>query len=206
MESILRYFPDLSEIQIKKLTDLQDIYRSWNSRINVISRKDLENFYIHHVLHSLAIARFTNFAGGSRILDVGTGGGFPGIPLAIFFPDSLFFLLDSVGKKIMVVKSVAAETGLKNVFAVRKRIEEEKDQYDFIVARAVTGFSDLVRLIRKNIAPVSRNKLKNGIIALKGGDITSELLSFREDVFVYNIKDFFSEPWFETKKLVYMAL
>lgn len=206
MESILRYFPDLSEVQIKQLTDLHDIYRFWNSRINVISRKDLDNFYIRHVLHSLAIARFTEFAPGTRILDAGTGGGFPGIPLSIFFPDSLFFLLDSVGKKIRVVKSVALETGLKNIIAVRKRIEEEQDRYDFVVARAVMEFTDLVKLIRKNIAPVSRNKVKNGILALKGGEISSELRSFTGKTVVCNIKDFFSEPWFETKLLVYMAL
>jgi len=205
IESIIRYFPDLSDFQIKQFSELQKIYRIWNSRINLISRKDFDNFYIHHVLHSLAVAKFIEFAGGSRILDVGTGGGFPGVPLAIMFPDSRFILLDSIDKKLKVILSVAAESRLTNIMTIRKRIEAEKGRYDFIVGRAVTRFPEFVRLTRKNIEPFNRNKIRNGIIYLKGGDLSAELGSFTKKAEIRNIKDFFSEPYFETKKIVYLA-
>jgi 16S rRNA (guanine527-N7)-methyltransferase len=206
IENILKYFPDLSDVQIKQLAGLMDIYSKWNSKINVISRKDFDNFYIHHVLHSLSVAKFTEFAAGTRILDAGTGGGFPGIPLAIVFPDCRFFLLDSIEKKIRVVSSVAKESGLMNVTAVRKRIEEEEDLFDFVVSRAVAGFQELVRLIKKNIDPVSRNKIANGIISLKGGDLAEELASFYSKPVVFDINEFFPESYFKTKKIVYMPL
>lgn len=201
---ILRYFPDISDSQISRFSRLKDIYQIWNRRINVISRKDFDNFYIHHVLHSLAIAKFIHFANGTRILDAGTGGGFPGVPLAIIFPDAEFFLLDSIEKKIRVVSSVADELDLMNVKPIRKRIEEEKGSYDFVVSRAVTAFPEFVKLTGKNIDPGNKNKIRNGIIYLKGGDLSAELGPFIKKIVIRNITDFFSEPYFETKKIIYL--
>ena len=205
-EIILRYFPDLTGSQIDRFSKLKNIYRTWNSRINVISRKDFDNFYVHHVLHSLAIAKIIHFAGGTRILDAGTGGGFPGIPLAVFFPDSEFFLLDSIEKKIKVVSSVAAELEITNVKPLCKRIEEEKGKYEFILSRAVSAFPEFVKLTRKNIGTENRNELRNGIICLKGGDLAAELGPFIQKAVIWNIPDFFYESWFETKKIVYLPL
>ncbi len=205
-EIIRKYFPDLTGSQITMFSKLEEVYRQWNARINVISRKDFDNFYTHHVLHSLAISKIIRFREGTRVLDAGTGGGFPGIPLAIMFPDVRFFLLDSIAKKINVVSSVADELGLKNVSPVRKRIEEETGRYDFIVSRAVMAFPQLVKLTRKNI---SRNKAGegiNGIICLKGGDLTEELLPFKDKAIVHDISSFFPEPWFESKRTVYLPL
>ncbi len=180
VEALFRYFPSLSDIQVEQFTKLRTLYQEWNSRINVISRKDMENFYIHHVLHSLAIARFISFNPQTRILDAGTGGGFPGIPLAIIFPAAEFTLLDSIDKKIRVVSSVARELGLTNVSPLRKRIEEEKNKYDFVISRAVSEFSLFVKLTGKNIDHVSRNSIENGIIYLKGGDLDQETCSFQD--------------------------
>lgn len=205
-EIIRRYFPDLTGPQITLFSKLEEVYSQWNSRINVISRKDFDNFYTHHVLHSLSIAKVIRFGDGSRVLDAGTGGGFPGIPLAIMFPRVNFFLLDSIAKKIMVVSSVADELGLKNVVPVRKRIEEETGRYEFVISRAVMAFPELVKLTRKNISRNKEGETRNGIICLKGGDLTEELLPFRDRAIINDISSFFPEPWFGSKKIVYLPL
>jgi 16S rRNA (guanine527-N7)-methyltransferase len=196
----------LSASQKENLSKLKEIYDRWNSMINVISRKDMDNFFVHHVLHSLAIAKVINFLPGTRIIDVGTGGGFPGIPLAIMFPETEFTLLDSIGKKIKVVKAVSDEIGLKNVIPVRKRIEEENSKFHFVISRAVTVFPEFVTLTSKNIDPVGTNSLGNGILYLKGGDLTNELLQFKNKVKVWPIKGFFDESFFETKVIVYLPV
>jgi 16S rRNA (guanine527-N7)-methyltransferase len=196
-----KYFPLLAHDQIEKLRSLQQIYARWNLMINVISRKDMENFMVHHVLHSLALAKTFSFLPGTTILDAGTGGGFPGIPLAIVFPGSNFTLLDATGKKIRVVSAVAEELGLKNVMAVQKRIEDEHGSYDFVVSRGVTGFMDFVKLTSKNVKPGDGN---NGIICLKGGDLTKELGRYLDRCRIWNIADFFDEPYFESKKIVWL--
>ncbi len=203
-EDFLRYFPQLTESQRLKFTELKGIYDRWNSMINVISRKDMDQFYIHHVLHSLSIGKVISFNKGTTILDVGTGGGFPGIPLAIMFPDSEFSLLDSTGKKIKVVSAVKDELKLDNVILLNKRAEDEKGRFHFIVSRAVTGFPDFVKIVRKNIHTGSINDLRNGILYLKGGDLKDELSMFKNSVKVWEISRFFEEPFFETKKIVYL--
>ena len=205
-ECIFKYFPLLSHDQREKLSELKEIYDRWNSMINVISRKDMNNFYVHHVLHSLSIAKVIDFVPGTTILDVGTGGGFPGIPLAILFPDSEFTLLDSIEKKIKVVRAVSDELGLKNVIPVRKRIEDEPGKFQFIVSRAVTSFPDFVKLTAKNLSRNGTNKLENGIFYLKGGDLTDELSQFRNSTKVWLIKDIFNESFFETKVIVYLPV
>jgi 16S rRNA (guanine527-N7)-methyltransferase len=206
MDEILKYFPDLSDLQKEQFSSLKNLYEEWNSRINLISRKDIGNFYIHHVLHSLAIAKIVTFNPCSNILDVGTGGGFPGIPLSILFPSVKFSLLDSIEKKIKVVREVSEELNLTNVNPVRMRVEDHKEKYDFIVSRAVTAFPDFVKLISKNIQTEGKNRIKNGILYLKGGDLSGELMTFLNRAVIYDIKDFFSEPFFETKRIVYMPL
>jgi len=203
-ENIFRYFPSLSGNKIEQLSGLKQIYGNWNSMINVISRKDMDNFMVHHVLHSMSIAKIINFAPHTRILDVGTGGGFPGIPLAIMFPDAEFTLLDSIEKKIKVVTAVAGELELKNVIPVRKRVEEEKGKFHFVISRAVTSFPEFVKMTLKNIDKSETNSIRNGILYLKGGDLSVETDMYKENLKVWSIKDFFSEPFFETKKIIHL--
>ncbi len=174
--------------------------------INLVSRKDMENFMTHHVLHSMSIAKVISFSPGTKILDVGTGGGFPGVPMAILFPDTEFTLLDSIDKKIKVVNAVKEELKLENVIASRKRAEDEKEKYDFVISRAVTAFPEFVNLTKKNISIEGKNSLRNGIIYLKGGDFEEELVPFKKRVNVWNIKDFYNEPFFETKKIIYLSV
>lgn len=204
VESIFNYFPFLTNVQREQLSQLKEIYDRWNGMINVISRKDMDNFYIHHVLHSLSIAKVISFSPATKILDVGTGGGFPGIPLAILFPDSEFTLLDSIGKKIKVVTAVAEELELINVFPLRRRVEEEKGKYHFIVSRAVTEFPAFLKLTAKNIDSREINSLGNGILYLKGGDLSEELSLFQKRVRIWEIKNFFKESFFESKKIIYL--
>ena len=204
-EEIFRYFPSLTRIQKEQLSELGPIYTRWNSMINVISRKDMDNFMLHHVLHSMALARVISFASGTTILDVGTGGGFPGIPLAIMFPDSGFTLLDSIEKKIKVVASVADELGLKNVTPLRRRVEDENGKYHFIVSRAVTDFQSFVKMTLKNLDKHHINSLRNGILYLKGGDLSGEMSVYANRLTLWDIRNFFSEPYFETKKILYLV-
>jgi len=203
-EVIFRYFPSLSPLQKNKIAMLQSLYLRWNSMINVISRKDMDNFFIHHVLHSLSIAKIISFKSGTYILDVGSGGGLPGIPLAIMFPESKFMLLDSVKKKISVISAIAGELDLENVTTAWKRAEDEESKYDFITGRAVMQFNKFVKLTTKNILSNGNNRLKNGIIYLKGGEIDEELAEFRDKITVWNIKEFFNESFFVTKKIIYL--
>lgn len=202
---INKYFPYLNESQKSKLSTLYNIYESWNSKINLISRKDFENFYLHHVLHSLAIAKFIEFRDNTTILDVGTGGGFPGIPLAILFPNCKFHLIDSIGKKIKVIEDIKNQLRLINVSCEQIRVEKLNLKYDFVISRAVTAFPDFVKMTKKNIKQLSFNKLKNGIIYLKGGDLEHELEQFKE-ISILNIKNYFEEDFFETKKIVYHVI
>jgi 16S rRNA (guanine527-N7)-methyltransferase len=206
IDCILKYFPQLAPEQKEQFSALYGLYDDWNSKINVISRKDIQNLYVHHVLHSLSIAKVIRFTNGTSILDVGTGGGFPGIPLAIFFPDCRFVLLDSVGKKIKVVAEIAQAIGLKNVEFRHCRIEEEKGKYDFVVNRAVMPLADLMKMVQKNIFVEQRNSLPNGIICLKGGNLENEIQPFRKKVEIDELQTFFEEEFFETKKLVYLPV
>lgn len=203
---IFNYFPNLSACQTEQINQLYDLYVDWNNKINVISRKDIENLYCHHVLHSLSIAKVISFRPGTKILDFGTGGGFPGIPLAILFPDVEFTLIDSIGKKTKVAQAVAEAIGLKNVRVFHKNIIEEKEKYDFVVCRAVTNTNDLVRLVRKNVASAQRNSLPNGIICLKGGDLSQELKSYRNSSETWDLSQYFTEEFFETKHVVYIHI
>jgi len=206
MEIIRKYFPDLSETQLNRVAQLKELYNYWNGQINVISRKDIDNLYVNHVLHSLAISRAVTFLDGSKVLDVGTGGGFPGIPLAILFPNVQFHLVDSIGKKIKVVEAVAAGLNLENVSCEQIRAEQLKDKYDFVVSRAVTSLPEFVSWIQGKISKQHRHKIKNGIFYLKGGDLEEELKPFRKIATTFDISDFFKEEYFNTKKIVYLPL
>ncbi|MBQ6741663.1 MAG: 16S rRNA (guanine(527)-N(7))-methyltransferase RsmG [Bacteroidales bacterium] len=206
MDVILKYFPNLTERQREQFAALLPLYGEWNAQINVISRKDMDHFYEHHVLHSLAIAKVMPFAPMSEILDVGTGGGFPGIPLAILFPDARFTLIDSIGKKIKVVSDVIDRVGLQNSKAMQIRAEQLDGEFDFVVSRAVTTLGEFVPWVKKKISKSQYNPLRNGILYLKGGDLTNELFTFRHKVKTWDISDFFEEEFFETKKVIYLPL
>ena len=205
MEFILKYFPNLTDVQKKQFQQLEALYQDWNSKINVISRKDIDELYVKHVLHSLAIAKIQKFEPGTYVLDVGTGGGFPGIPLAILFPETRFYLIDVILKKINVVKAVAEALELKNVKAEQMRAENVKGDFDFIVSRAVTNMPDFVSWIKDRVKKQQKHELKNGILYLKGGDLTEELAAF-PNAKEYDIADFFEGEFFETKKVVYLPL
>lgn len=205
-EIIFQYFKDINDEQRAQFRALGPLYQEWNAKINVISRKDIDNLYMHHVLHSLGIAKVVNFRQGSNILDIGTGGGFPGIPLAILFPNCKFKLIDSIGKKTRVAAAVANAIGLKNVVVEHRNVIEEKNKYDFVVSRAVMNVSDLVKLIRKNVSKEQRNALPNGLICLKGGDMTEEIAPFRNHSEVWNLKSYFNDEFFDTKKVMYIQL
>lgn len=206
MDLILKYFPNITERQKEQFAALPEIYADWNSKINVISRKDMDNFVEHHVLHSLAIAKVVQFKPMADIMDLGTGGGFPGIPLAIMFPESNFYLVDSIGKKIKVVKDVANQLQLGNVTAEQIRAEEVRRDFDFIVSRAVTDLSQFVGWVRGKISDINYHKIHNGIIYLKGGDLTEEIAPFKKKVHLIDISDFFEEEYFATKKVICMPM
>ena len=206
MEIINKYFPELTEEQREQFAALYDLYTDWNSKINVISRKDITNLYEHHVLHSLAIAKAIQFRPETEIMDLGTGGGFPGIPLAIMFPDAHFHLVDSIGKKVKVATEIAQSVGLKNVTTRHCRAEDEKKKFDFIVSRAVMPLADLIKIVRKNIRKEQKNSYPNGILCLKGGDLSRELAPFKHKAEVIDLNNYFNEEYFDTKKLVYITV
>ena len=204
--TIIEDYFKLTERQAEQFAQLDALYHDWNSKINVISRKDIDHLYEHHVLHSLAIAKLLPFQPGSTIMDIGTGGGFPGIPLAILFPECQFLLIDSIGKKIKVASEVAQALGLQNVVCKQERAEEEKQKFDFVVSRAVMPLPDLVRLVRKNISSKQHNAVPNGIVVLKGGDLKAELAPYIKTAEVTPCSQFFSGEWFETKQVIYLPM
>lgn len=206
MEIILKYFPQLTERQKEQFAALYDLYTDWNSKINVISRKDITNLYEHHVLHSLGIAKVINFRPDTEVMDLGTGGGFPGIPLAILFPDVQFHLVDSIGKKVKVATEVAQAIGLENVTTRHCRAEEETRKFDFVVSRAVMPLADLIKIIRKNIKKEQQNALPNGLICLKGGELSHEILPVKHKSMLHELKNDFQEEYFDTKKVVYVTI
>lgn len=206
MDQVFKYFPELTERQKEQYAALPALYEDWNSKINVISRKDMANFVEHHVLHSLSIAKVVQFKTMADIMDLGTGGGFPGIPLAIMFPDANFYLVDSVGKKIKVVQDVIGQLGLTNAKAEQVRAEQVARQFDFVVSRAVTDLSEFVGWVKGKISDIHYHKLRNGILYLKGGDLTEELAPFRKKARLFEISEFFVEPWFAEKKVIYLPM
>ena len=206
MEEIIKYFPQLTPVQVEQFTALYELYRDWNAKINVISRKDIENLYLHHVLHSLAIAKAIHLKDNTKILDFGTGGGFPGIPLAILFPRCQWKLIDGTGKKIRVATEVANSIGLKNVVAEHLRGEDEKGLFHFVVSRAVMPLPDLVKIVRKNISKEQINSMVNGVFCLKGGDVEDEIRPFKNKAEITPINTWFTEPWFEEKSVVYLPV
>lgn len=206
VQLVYDHFKDLSEMQREQFAALDALYHDWNAKINVISRKDIDNLYPHHVLHSLGIAKVIRFRPGTEVLDLGTGGGFPGIPLAIMFPESRFTLMDSIGKKVKVAEAVAEAIGLENVTAVHRNVIEEKGKYDFVVSRAVADMAELVRLVKKNIRRDSHNALPNGIICLKGGDLHHELKPFKRVSEQWELSTYFDDEFFKTKKVAFVAM
>lgn len=206
MELIIKYFPDLTDDQKAHFIKLDELYRFWNAQINLISRKDIDNLYLHHILHSLALTKVISFNNGARVMDVGTGGGFPGIPLAIMFPEVQFHLVDSIGKKIKVVKEVASALNLPNVTAEHIRVEQIKEKYDFIVSRAVTTLPEFYNWVQGKVSKQKRHKITNGLFYLKGGDLIQEIEPFKKKASVFSISDFFQEEYFITKKIVYLPM
>lgn len=206
MEQILKYFTNLTSEQQRQYAALFELYKDWNSKINVISRKDIDNLYEHHVLHSLAIAKALRFQPGTNIMDFGCGGGFPGIPLAIMFPECRFKLIDGTGKKIRVCQEISQAIGLKNVVAEHLRGEDEKGKYDFIVSRAVMPLPDMVKIVKKNVSKEQRNAMPNGIFCLKGGDLQAETKPYRRIVEITDLDAYFEEEWFKEKHLVYLPV
>ena len=206
MDEIRKYFTELTATQLEQLTQLGELYRTWNERINVVSRKDIDNLYLHHVLHSLAIAKYVQFKTGTRVLDFGTGGGFPGIPLAIVFPECRFKLIDRTAKKIRVTQEIAAAIGLTNATAEQKAGEEERGEYDFVVSRAVMPLPDLMKIVKKNISREQRNALPNGLICLKGGNLDAETRTVKKIVDITPVGNWFEDEWFEEKNVVYVPM
>ena len=206
MDEIRKYFTELTATQLEQLTQLGKLYRTWNERINVVSRKDIDNLYLHHVLHSLAIAKYVQFKAGTRVLDFGTGGGFPGIPLAIVFPECRFKLIDRTAKKIRVTQEIAAAIGLTNATAEQKAGEEERGEYDFVVSRAVMPLPDLMKIVKKNISREQRNALPNGLICLKGGNLDAETCTVKKVVDITPVGNWFEDEWFEEKNVVYVPM
>jgi len=206
MTIIKKYFPNLSEKQLQQFEQLDALYRDWNAKINVISRKDIDNLYEHHILHSLGIAKLINFSDGTEIVDLGTGGGFPGIPLAILFPNVKFKLIDSIAKKILVATEISKAIGLENVTLKQQPMQEVKEKFDFVVSRAVMPLDKLAALSKKNIKKEQKNAMPNGIICLKGGEVTEEIAPFKRIAEVFDLSDFFEEEFFETKKVIYLPL
>ena len=206
MDEIRKYFIELTATQLEQLTQLGELYRTWNERINVVSRKDIDNLYLHHVLHSLAIAKYVQFKTGTRVLDFGTGGGFPGIPLAIVFPECSFKLIDRTAKKIRVTQEIAAAIGLTNATAEQKSGEEERGEYDFVVSRAVMPLPDLMKIVKKNISREQRNALPNGLICLKGGNLDAETRTVKKVVDITPVGNWFEDEWFEEKNVVYVPM
>lgn len=206
MDHLIKYFPNLSNTQVAQFQQVGVLYPSWNEKINVISRKDIDNLYVNHILHSLAIAKFLMPVDGSTFLDMGTGGGFPGIPLAILFPECKFHLIDRIGKKIKVASSIAEEIGLTNVTFQHGDIAECRSQYDFVISRAVMRLDDLLPLIKKNISSVQKNAFPNGLICLKGGDLQDEMKKVKSPILIEDLNQYFTEDFFETKKIVYVQL
>lgn len=206
MDEIRKYFTELTATQLEQLTQLGELYRTWNERINVVSRKDIDNLYLHHVLHSLAIAKYVQFKAGTRVLDFGTGGGFPGIPLAIVFPECRFKLIDRTAKKIRVTQEIAAAIGLTNATAEQKAGEEERGEYGFVVSRAVMPLPDLMKIVKKNISREQRNALPNGLICLKGGNLDAETCTVKKVVDITPVGNWFEDEWFEEKNVVYVPM
>lgn len=206
MLTILKYFPSLTAWQQQQLAVAERLYPEWNAKINVISRKDIDNLEVNHLLHSLGLAKFVKFTPGTRVLDLGTGGGFPGIPLAIYFPEVSFHLVDRVGKKLKVARDIAEQAGLSNVTFQHGDVKEVKGQYDFVTSRAVMDLSQIVPLVKRLIAKEQHNAIPNGILCLKGGDLTQEVRPFRNEVLIDELKNYFDEPYFKTKKVVYLPL
>ncbi|WP_407401960.1 16S rRNA (guanine(527)-N(7))-methyltransferase RsmG [Sodaliphilus sp.] len=206
MKFISQYFPELSEIQVKQLEKALELYPEWNEKINVISRKDIENLEVNHILHSLGLVKFVKFTPGTRVLDLGTGGGLPGIPLAIFYPEVQFHLVDRIGKKLKVAQDIADQLGLSNVTIQHGDVKEVKGKFDFVVSRAVMPLNDLVPLVKRLIAPEMKNAVPNGLICLKGGDLTGETQKYKSDVLIDDLSNYFKEEFFKTKKVVYLPL